>query len=202
MNPMFRLMVLACLLPFLAGCVSFSTFQAPTPLGEDRAIMGVGVSGIAGSGGSGFGMIDIYGRTGITDRLDAGIKVFGIPIGFLGGVMFDVKYAVNAGSPTLALDMGVSYFSIEDARALGLYPMVLYGTRNVYAGLKMIFFATSTNIDLFDSETVESNASIPGAVVGVGIGKRSRLMAELNVYRFPEGDVVFFPGVGFQISLR
>ncbi|MDQ7062790.1 MAG: hypothetical protein Q9P90_00960 [candidate division KSB1 bacterium] len=198
-----RLLVMFVLLIGLfTGCASFSTFQTPTPLKEGEAMFGMGVSGFVSPDGSAFGITDIYGRMGISDRMDVGIKAFGIPLGFLGGIMLDGKYAIATGSPTVAFDFGVSYFGIEDSRLTGLYPSLLFGSDRFFVGAKLVYLYASQGVELFNAETVSQGQVIPGGMIGLALGKKNKMMLEVNFYRFPEGDLVLFPGIGFQLRFK
>ncbi len=194
--------MLGLLVGLISGCASFSTFQTPVPLKENEAMFGLGVSGFVSPDGSAFGITDIYGRMGLSDRMDIGLKAFGIPLGFLGGIMLDGKYALVPGNTTVAFDFGISYFAIEDARLTGFYPSLLVGNDRFFGGLKLIYLYASQGINLFDAEPIGQAELIPGGVLGLAVGRKNKMMLEVNFYRFPEGDLVMFPGIGFQLRFK
>jgi len=170
---------------------------------EDEACLGLGFSGFADEESAGYGVIDIYGRMGISPHLDAGIKAFGIPLGFLGGILFDMKYALTPGQRTMAVDFGVSYFGVEDTHVWGFYPAIMYGSRHVYGGVKAVIMGTGGTVELFnETTTISETTTFPGVFFGLAGGRKHRIMLDLNLYRFPENKLVLVPGVALQFQFK
>jgi len=58
---------------FKKGCISLSTYQSPKILEKGDAQAGVGML-------AGFGELSLIGRYGISDRMDIGAKIYGMPV--------------------------------------------------------------------------------------------------------------------------
>jgi len=179
----------------LLSCASLSTFQTPEVLPEKKVRAGVGFSGINGSAPA---IMELSTRMGLGKRMDAGLK-FTLP-----GTWFaDLKYGLLTGPTYLALDLGVSYFqsvdgdNSNDIKAVGFYPMILFGKKHVYGGVKWVILNNSGTFNFFGSHEFELTTQFPGIMVGLNIGSRFRLLPEANVY-FLSNETLVHWGIGFQ----
>jgi hypothetical protein len=176
------------------GCASYSTFQTPEVLEPGEKTLGIGYTvGINSETGENSGdMLEAFGRYGIKQNWDIGMKVAGAPP-LWGVYIADVKYQLKSEPLFVAADIGISYSKLEgifedtDIITWGLYPMIIAGTKHVHAGVKLVYMNTSGEIDMFGSSTpFKGSATFPGLFLGFRIGNKYRLMPELNVY-FPSG---------------
>lgn len=169
-----------------------STYQSPKILEKGSGQIGFGI--LAGVGienqETGLGEISLIGRYGISERMDVGAKLYGMPQllefhSFYG----DLRHQILTDPIYLSGSMGISTFSVDDFRSIGLYPTVMAGTERLYGGVKWIRLISTSD------QTEESlGTHFPGFVAGANFGGRISVMPEVNIY-FSE-DILVFPGVG------
>ncbi len=170
-----------------SGCF-YATFQTPEVIRPGHVTVGLG--GAFGMGqvfreGEGHNShllveTDLYARVGVLPNMDVGARL-AIPL----GVMADVKYQLLRAPVLLAMDFGMSYaeeqgtqFGKEvNSTYLNFYPMLIGGTKHVYAGLKTVVILEN---DKIAGRTI--NHLYPGLVLGAALGRRLKLMPELNLY--------------------
>lgn len=192
----------------ILGCSSFSTFQTSevTPPGE--VTIGGGISSMGESGDYEGDIIycipEIYGRYGISDNLDVGVK-YTFPL----TVSSDIKYQFIKTPLPVALDFGMALLGFvgdnSSASFITLYPQVLASTEKFYFGLKTMYIrATATAED--ETESFDSGL-LGGACVGFKLDRgRFSLMPELNYLIGITGDAgeagtkLFQGGMGFSVT--
>lgn len=188
----------------LAGCASFTTFQTPEVLEKGELSMGLGAAGLMlmeSSGPTiGIGSTDFFTRYGLGANTDVGLKLSGIfPFIVLAG---DVKHQLWKKPIALSLDLGASYFVLDQFQTFGIYPMILLGAKPFFAGFRIshliISEASNTSGFPFYSSSDATTATIPNVVVGMYIGKRFQVIPEINYYLNTTGDRFIFFGMGIQ----
>lgn len=196
----------AALYLLFSGCVSLSTLQSPKVLERGESKHGIAATVYAGNGASGLTEFDLWGYYGLGKRTQAGWKFFGVP-GLFGGIGADVKYQLHDASPYLALDLGFSYTSAANIFDDGdnsldtftLNPALLFGTEQIYGGLKGIYLFSNLEYELFGtSSKVALEGFTPGLVIGSTLGRRSQLVTEVNAYF--DGSVAAVISFGIQIK--
>lgn len=202
----FKCTCLGALMVALSGCVSLSTFQSPNTVDEGATELGLGISFMNAAGEEDFflGETALIGRHGLGERMDVGAKLWATPAVLIVpatlGVYGDVRYQIIRDPVYVSASMGVSYFSAGTAdddtfrmETAAIYPTLMAGTRQLYAGVKWTrMFATT---DAFDDVLGEG---FPGLVAGTRLGSRFIFMPELNIH-FGE-QTVFLPGAAFQLG--
>jgi hypothetical protein len=137
--------------------------------------------------------IGAYGRFGIVENIDAGLKLsYPGPV-----VLADVKYQITEEPLLVSADLGFSYMfnNPQDFnRALVFYPTLLFGTEHLYGGAKLIYIVGKSQ-----------KTALPGILIGGSIGDEFRITPELNVYLSQSSNLLdkkAFPipvfGFGFQ----
>ncbi|NOX37938.1 MAG: hypothetical protein GXO78_10420 [Calditrichaeota bacterium] len=199
-----RWFILGSFLFFFAGCASFTTFQTPEVLEEGELSMGVGGAGLILMEESGpvvgIGSTDLFARYGLGANTDVGLKISGIiPFIVLAG---DIKHQLWKKPIALSLDLGASYFVLDDYQTFGLYPMILAGVKPFFAGVRLthliISDASNTMGFPFYSSSDATTATIPSVVLGLYIGNRFQVIPEINYYLNTTGDAFIFFGMGIQ----
>lgn len=190
----------------LTGCFSLSTFQSPQVLEPGQKSLGFGVSGfyIESEDVSGIIEFDIFGRYGLANRLDGGIKIFGLPA-IAGGIQGDLKYQVLKDPFFLSFDLASFYATIptlfdedENINTFGITPLILVGNRTFYGGAKIYSISRFDKIDLFGSiSKLRATESMPALVLGATLGKNAKIIPEVNIYFFG-GETVLIFGIGLQ----
>ncbi len=195
-SPHISISIYLSVLIILSGCVSLSTYQSPKILDKGDAQVGVGM--LAGFGEIrevALGEVSLIGRYGISDRMDIGAKIYGLPhlVQFY-SLYGDLRYQLLTEPLYVSGAFGVSTFHVEDYRSTGLYPTIMFGTERIYGGVKWIRMISSSD------EMEESlGTNFAGVVAGATFGKRLSFMPELNVY-FADEELLFFPGVGLTYN--
>jgi len=189
----------------LNGCVSLSTLQSPQVLEKGQKSLGLGLSGFYEESSEFVGIyeFDIFARYGLANKLDGGIKVFGLP-GLTGGVQGDLKYQVLEKPFFVSLDIASSYaiaLSLDDDEKIHIYgitPLILLGNRTFYGGAKINYFTSLNKIDFFGSSSKSrSGANMPALVFGAMLGKKGKFIPEVNIY-FLDGETALVFGIGLQ----
>lgn len=178
------------------GCVSFSTFNSPqtTPKGSGSLGAGAAVFGV-GEGETGI-FPEAFGRIGIAEQWDVGIKV--APHVFFS----DLKYQFVDRRLDVAADLGVSYGGFLGASTIAAYPGVFVGTDHFYVGGRQTILAgqfAPEDGGLFD-EASPFSGNFTTVVAGGSIGgDRVRLLPEVNLHLpIEEGDPIVMPGFGLK----
>ena len=192
-----RILLMGVLAVAVSGCISYSTFQTPRVLERGEVVIGAGATGLPGDDPA--VLPEVYGRFGIAERVDAGVKMTGVPP--WAWLMGDVKYQVVDGPFAVAADMGVSYagtgVTIDDDSSdigfLGLYPAIMAGTDRLYGGAKLIYIAAG------DGDTEWLSGNLYGLFAGTSFGERWRFLPEVHVYFGDETAVL--GGLGVQYTL-
>ena len=189
------------------GCFSLSTFQSPQVLEKGQKSFGLGTAGFYDHESKNYAIseFDIFGRYGLTNQLDGGIKIFGLPFLF-GGIQADLKYQLVNEPLFVSLDMA-SFYAIastsddEDENSIatfGFTPLILVGNRWLFSGVKINYFTRVDKIDFLGSSTKpRSFTNMPALVFGVKLGKKAHFIPEVNIY-FLDGDTVLLFGLGLQ----
>lgn len=126
-----------------------------------------------------FSSMDIYGRFGIVENLDVGVKLSEF-YPFL-KVVTDVKYQILRNPITVSADLGYSFY-LEHITTHGFYPMILFGKENLYGGIKVIFHSIWGVVEPFDKNVSTGYLIFPGFMVGTAFGDRVRLLLEAEIY--------------------
>lgn len=179
---------------FETGCVSMSTFQTARTTPKDDFGFGFGAGTVNSDLDLGtdtvhisFPFIEAYGRYGITDKLDLGLKLT-----FIGTIASDIKYqflgdqnsvfagSVGAGVGYMSIFSGNTkskvfdlmlpvYFSVHPAKIIGIYfnPKYIYRINNYTV----------------DSEKGNSNSSWYGITGGFRFGKKTALFVEYSFFK-------------------
>jgi hypothetical protein len=182
------------LLPLMAGCMSLSTLQSPEvlPPGENRVGAGVLLGGDLEGGESGIGELAILGRRGLSENVDMGGRIWGIPpyVGLYG----DLRYQIVRDPVFVSGGLGASVFHFDDFTTVGIYPTVLAGSDRLFGGIKWTQLVGGGG-DVEDT----FGAGFPGLVAGTGFGQSLIFSPEvINVY-FGEGTTVL-PGLTVQFQ--
>lgn len=195
----FRISVLGsiviCVLFTAPGCISLSTFNSPETTPNGSGSLGAGAVVFIEEDeedGDNVGVLpEAYGRVGLSDRWDVGVKVS--PFVFFS----DVKYQVVDARVNVAADLGVSTGGLadEDALTFAAYPAVFVGTERFYAGGRLTF--AGGTIELFD-EDVTYSGTIPSVMVGASFGSKFRVMPEINLYL---EEPRLLPALGIQYRI-
>ena len=176
----------------VTGC---TTFQTPETLGPGEFLLGGGIAATAETenyrdvqrlvkdvdkkvlwlrllepetwGGLGA----VYGRIGLTERVDAGFKIEALPPSPLFSLLVDVKYqVVQSTNVAASLDLGAFVYKDGEelyGKQIGVVPMVLVGNGKVHGGAKA---------------KISTEGVKPGFLVGLSLfWRRSRILMELNV---------------------
>jgi hypothetical protein len=139
--------------------------------------------------------LGLMARVGIVPNIEAGFRA-SCPL----GVMVDAKYQFLRGRLLMAADLGLSVS--PSPFQLIWYPMLLVGTERYYAGLKAMY------VREFDQGYVPSpntSSLIPGLLFGASFGRRLRVLPELNVFYYQDGDPIermLVAGGGFCLQYR
>ena len=181
---------------FIKGCISLSTYQSPKIIEKGKAQIGAGMlAGFGGNGETGFGELLLIGRYGISDRIDIGAKIYGMPVVIKYYSLYgDIRYQILTEPLYVSGALGISTFHIDNYRTTGLYPTIMFGTERIYGGMKWIQLIASSDEA---KETLGTN--FPGVVAGASFGRSFSFMPELNVY-FAEDELLVFPGIGLQYN--
>jgi hypothetical protein len=194
----------------LSGCF-YPAFQTPETLPPGKISLGMNFAGgpkfSSGSENSGLGEFEfgICAREGITSNLDAGLRL-SLPW----GVMVDAKYRFLGRPLSAAADLGFSYLPSTDigfdspdrVQVFAWYPMVLAGNSHFYGGLKSALVLEHHtdlgNVDFY---------AMPGLLVGASLGRRFKVLPELNVFyrrgtNFDSHERVVTAGVGIGLQYR
>lgn len=200
-----RLIVICALAVFAAGCMPYATYTTPEVMDQGSLVAGGGVGFFLAPGDTASllpvfpGDITIMGRYGVHEKIDAGFRIAGNNLGI--GVFADGKYALQTGDLPMAVDLGVSFqTALEDTASdinlapyteIGLHPTFLIGKGAIYGGLKL---AT-----MFHSDEGSSFIRIiPGALVGIALGKKSKYTVEFNAYYdLTNGSFFLYPAIGY-----
>jgi len=183
---------------FFTGCLSLSTFQSPEVLRPGEKAIGIALSGIGEGKEMSLYCLEVYGRYGVGEKCDAGIKMF-FPGGI--GVLGDIKQQHKLKPLLVSSDFGVSYFyGIEDFHVMGFYSTVLFGGKHFYSGLKCIIWGTFDN-------GLSVCPPLLGILIGASIGNTIRVLPEINLYFFPETNgycstPFYTPGIGIQFTFH
>jgi len=181
------------ILSILTGCMSYSTLQTAETLSPGKVRIGAGTVFVA----DGFAP-EAGARMGIVNNFDMGAK-YSIPNLFV----MDAKYRFLRRGINGAFDLGVSYYSEDEHTMYGYYPMLLFGQRHWYAGVKGHYFSLTGAIDLLGGKASSTGSGyfgtsvITGAMVG---GKRFKLLFELNTYFIGMSEPVYVPGLGLYLD--
>ncbi len=182
----------------MSGCVSFTSFNSPqtTPKGEGS--IGAGTALFVDTEEEEVGVLpSAYGRVGIAERWDAGLKV--APHVFFS----DLKYQIVRSGIDVSADLGLSYSGFFSASTVAAYPGVYVGTDQFYVGGRQTLlvgsFDPEEDSSLFGQETSFSGnftTFMVGASVG---GSRVRVMPEVNLH-IPsgEGEAMILPALGLE----
>ena len=186
----------------LTGCFSLATFQSPKVLERGQTAFGAG-AGITTEKLLG---TSAFGRVGLSQNLDAGFKLLGVP---LSGVFGDVKYQLWENVSYGSLDFGVSYMwgsstlRSTDWTCLGLHPMVLLGDEKVHGGVKIVCLLDEVEfypVGLGEKITWSAGA-FPVIFVGISIGGRVKVMPEVSISFPSEGNQVW-AGLAVQLNTK
>ncbi|ACY46945.1 hypothetical protein [Rhodothermus marinus] len=202
MRPTLLTAILGWLLP---GCISLGAFQGPDVLPEGKTEVGVGIVG-GGSleeGGGGVGMFELYGRRGMTPRLELGART----TGFLategiatGAIMVEGKYQLVTTRPLVSAGMGVSFYALEvdddSFYTIGLYPALWIGSPNLFAGVRMIVVTMGAE----NSDEV-GTGSLVGLTIGGRLGDRVPFRPELTLFAPLGGPPLLVGGLGIAVRL-
>lgn len=191
-----------------SGCLSLAAFQGPDVLPQGKTEVGVGITGAGALGddeGGGVGLIELYGRYGVSPRFEIGARTTGFLAAegiVLGAVMMEGKYQFVTRSPQVAVGMGISYYGLELENerfsTVGLYPSLWIGSPRLYTGARMLIVTMGST----GSDEV-GTGSLAGVTVGGVIGNRMRLRPELTLYKpLYEGGNGWLWVVGLGMALR
>jgi hypothetical protein len=212
---MFREIVSYIALICFVACIScsFTTFQSPETVKPGNIVFGLGFGG-------GFAQLEeevspiletnLYMRLGLARNLDFGLRNISA-YGFAG----DLKYQFLQ-EPNVAFSFGASYMSVphldlhsgppsveETDRYFVVYPVLLVGEEKLYGGLRCTYWSERCH-GIWYSGTRTYNTFLPGIMVGAAVGKRFKIMPELNFClvfsnkEVPTGFVLM-AGLGFQL---
>jgi len=202
-----KLLLLFCVVFFwgLNGCVSMSTFQSPQVLERGQNSLGFGVSGFLDETDEKLAIyeFDIFTRYGLANRLDGGIKIFGLP-GLFGGIQGDLKYQIIKGPFFVSVDLASFYATApsifdddDNINTFGFTPLILVGNRTFFGGAKINYITRIDKIDLFGSSSEFRAKGMPGLVFGAMLGKKAQIIPEVNIYFF-DGESALVFGLGLQ----
>jgi len=201
---------LVCL-PICIGC-SFTTFQSPKTVNPGKVVFGLGVGGGLARFEEEVGPIvetNLYMRVGLTRNLDFGLRNI-TAYGFAG----DLKYQFSQ-EPNVAFSLGASYMTVPDIelhsgppsveetdRFFVVYPLLLVGEEKLYGGLRCTYWSERCH-GIWYSGTRTYKTFLPGIMVGAAMGKRFKIMPELNFSLVFSDEVVstgfvIMAGLGFQ----
>jgi hypothetical protein len=202
------LFLLAALAILVSGC-AFTVAQSPETVAPGRVVAGgLGSLGL-GQGASPAGPLlagtelGAYGRAGLRRNLDAGVRL-SLPAG-LGA---DIKYQVLSRRTRLALGLGASFLPwvapplVDSTRrmALGLYPLVVGGSRRAWCGLRGIGLVHYDRGTIARYHVLAGPEFFVGSTVGRG---RLQALPELHAWWLePFHDARRQFGVGFGIAVQ
>jgi hypothetical protein len=157
---------------------SLATFQSPKTMEPGKAVVGIGActSFMPEAILDGNFQLSLHGRYGLTRNLDAGLSVFTL------GALADIKYQFLT-KPMAAFSIGVSYcppvsfgFGGGGGTSItGIYPQIIIGTENKYAGIKCIYIREKDGRDI-------TYNFLPGIFIGNRIGRKFKIVPEVDGY--------------------
>lgn len=174
-----RLLVNMALILF--GCVP-TMFQTPEVLKPGQVAIGGGVTAYLYVPAQ----LTAYGRRGMGPDMDLGLQVFGTPVDII-GLAGDMKLQILGAKWLLALDIGAfggyqarmcildEYY--DPAIFTGVYPMILTGCREVYAGIGGILIHER---EFSMGRTYGSTTFGLAAMLGGCFGERWRFVPQLH----------------------
>ncbi len=194
---------------FLSGCVSLTTFQGPETTRPGEFTSGIGFSRSLSNKDLEIveTNLELFGRVGLSDKVDCGVKIAGL----FTTLAADVKFQFLKGKHFKgSFDMAFSYFRMESdvfgdkekSTVFGLYPSLIFGTKHLYFGPKLVYLIGTGDVeDYIDSEEkrLPSKKAFLGFVTGLQfyLGKRLRAIPEITVYYTPDYGVWFHSGIAF-----
>ena len=202
----------------LVGCTVPSTYQSPKVLEQGEKAIGTGISFARVEG---IIPIDfcLYGRIGVSKRIDMGIQMFALPRisyfefsdPFEGYDLFlDLKYSFVENPRLVSGDIGImryaNYFVPDhEYDGFGVYPLILVGGKRIYGGIGWnLTFERDKHwrMEKDDPYVSTSTHTFGKAVVGTSIEKgRLRIHPELSLYsKIPFGDPDEFDDTGPLIT--
>jgi len=181
------------ILYILTSCISYSTLQTAETLSPGQVRIGAGTVFVADGFAPEAGV-----RIGMVKNFDMGAK-YSIPNLFV----VDTKYRFLRNGLNASFDLGVSYYSEDENTMYGYYPMLLFGQKHWYLGVKGNYFSMTGAIDLLGGKASYSGSGyfgtslITGAMVG---GNTMKLLFELNTYFIGLSEPIFVPGLGLYLD--
>ena len=197
---------LAVLAAMTAGC-AFTVAQSPETVAPGRIFAG-GLASI--SPGYKYttrkalwpysAEVGAYGRAGLARNFDAGLRV-SVP----GGVAADIKYQLLSQRAKLAVGLGASYAPFISTTLVsgyhhsqvGIYPLVVGGSRQLYGGVRGI------GLLVFDSN-YQNRAYYAGPefFAGSSIGRgRLQALPEVHAWWLPYAPAPAF-GIGIGLAVQ
>jgi len=136
-----RAALLSVCVILLMSCYPMGTFQGPDVLPEGQESAGIGLSWMtniialqdssSGSKDAFFADGSVMLRRGFAHNTEIGFKFTrGSNIGL--AIMSDVKWQVLSNPINLAVDLGLSYWSVQGRGWVGYHPSVLAGTDKLF----------------------------------------------------------------------
>jgi hypothetical protein len=184
-----------------SGCVSYTTLQSPKVMEPGQWAIGAGCAATTED----VGEFSLYGRMGVVRHLDVGLKLFDFAPSL--GVFGDVKYQMWEKAPFLSGDLGFSHMSSpnlfgsddsDDLECFALYPMLLFGSEQLYAGAKVVYFSQEVEfLDLVDKTTISDHFFI--LTLGGSFGdEHIRVMPEFDIGVWSMKETATWGGLAIQ----
>jgi hypothetical protein len=189
---------------FLTNCISFSTLQSVETLEPGTVSISAGMATLVEDGEPAGILPELGMRYGLTDRIDVGAKIF-LPA----ALFIDTKVELIQKPVTVSFDLGYSMLQINSGsgeskyQMNALYPMLMVGQKHWYVGYKTIFVATDGDFNVFgtSSDATESLHFANDFVMGVVVGKRLRLLPEVNILFSPDWETsIVIPAMGVELK--
>lgn len=148
------------------GCAGYSASHGPRPVEPGHEVFAAGVSLITDTGDSGVLLLpELSYRTGVTDRIDAGLEVAGL------SAMADALAVVWEDEPWV-LSAGLGASTVLGSFGLAaVHPEAYFGTDALFiAARPMVFIGRASREDA-GSDGRLAKATWPGLSVGTTLGR-------------------------------
>lgn len=201
------LALLACAAFLVGGCASYTTLQSPRTLAPGKVQLGAGTAIISSSGGVGV-LPEFGGRVGLANHVDIGAK-YVMPRLLFADAKVQLLDTRKDAPLDLALDLGASHASFDSddedgsVSCNGLYPALLIGKDNWYAGAKatILFFDGSIKLWGEDESFSASGYASTDFVVGLVLGRGLQFLPEVNLHLNKEGEPLFIPAMSLVYNI-
>jgi hypothetical protein len=173
--------------------MSYTTLQTAETLDPGRVEVGAGA--LVMSDGA---LPELGGRIGVIKNMDVGIK-YSAP--YL--LVIDGKYQFIDAGIDGSVDFGWSNFNENGVRTNGYYPMIIFGQKHWYGGVKLNYLTSKGNVSLLGDEKYTFSKTayyatniIAGAMIGT---ENFHGLIELNTH-ITKTRTFYLPAVGFYFG--